>query len=167
MLAVALSAAMIMSFTVAAGAADPQTSGDVIVDIENADDLDSVYQVDITWDDLDFTYSFDGSRNVWNPDTHKYDTTDSTVGWDKTSANIKIDNHSNASVKFDLATDKATNNNVSVSITNNSFTLATAVGTTVDNPPTKTAVVNVSGVPSVEEQFKHSVVTVTITHPEG
>ena len=57
----------------------------------------TVYSVDLTWEDMTFTYNESGTR-TWDPDTHTYTDTTS-AGWDKTTAAVTATNHSNAEVK--------------------------------------------------------------------
>ncbi len=56
-----------------------------------------VYSVDITWDDLSFTYT-DGAEGAWDPNTLTYGAK-GEGSWDKTTANIKVTNKSNAAVQ--------------------------------------------------------------------
>ena len=45
-----------------------------------------MYSVDLTWEDMTFTYNESGSR-TWDPDTHTYTDTTS-AGWDKVTAAV-------------------------------------------------------------------------------
>ena len=63
-----------------------------------------VYSVDITWGDMEFTYT-DASDGTWNPATHSYSGS-TPAGWtvDNTDGNkITVTNHSNAAIKADLS----------------------------------------------------------------
>ena len=85
----------------------------------------TVYSVDLTWEDMTFTYNESGTR-TWDPDTHTYTDTTS-AGWDKISAAVTATNHSNAqvTVKFDYTPQGATGVNASMS--KDSFKLAAGV----------------------------------------
>lgn len=93
----------------------------------------TVYSVDLTWEDMTFTYNESGTR-TWNPDTHTYTNTTS-AGWDKISAAVTATNHSNAqvTVKFDYTPQGATGVNASMS--KDSFKLAAGV----ENKPNEAA----------------------------
>lgn len=60
----------------------------------------TVYSVDITWGNMDFTYQTTGKH--WDPATHEYVTT--SEGWRCTEGanQVTITNHSNAEVKCTL-----------------------------------------------------------------
>ena len=93
----------------------------------------TVYSVDLTWEDMTFTYNESGTR-TWDPDTHTYTDTTS-AGWDKISATVTATNHSNAqvTVKFDYTPQGATGVNASMS--KDSFKLAAGV----ENKPNEAA----------------------------
>lgn len=59
-------------------------------------DRNPVYNVEVTWTSLEFTYSY-GDDLLWNPATHEYD--NQQVGWGTRSATVTVVNHSNAQVK--------------------------------------------------------------------
>jgi hypothetical protein len=59
------------------------------------------YKVTVDWESLDFTYTFGN----YDPDTHTYS---SESKWDKTSANIVVENHSNADITVDANFEKDT-----------------------------------------------------------
>lgn len=85
----------------------------------------TVYSVDLTWEDMTFTYNESGTR-TWDPDTHTYTDTTS-AGWDKITAAVTATNHSNVqvTVKFDYTPQGATGVNASMS--KDSFKLAAGV----------------------------------------
>lgn len=104
-LALILALAMVMAMATTAMAATTDTinggtnfdsgtaNGVVQVMVEDTS-ATTVYKVDVTWSDLQFTYVF-GS---WNPSTHTYN----EGSWkdDMDSATITIENHSNNSIDF-------------------------------------------------------------------
>ncbi len=93
----------------------------------------TVYSVDLTWEDMTFTYNESGTR-TWDPDTHTYTDTTS-AGWDKVTAAVTATNHSNAqvTVKFDYTPQGATG--VTASMSKPSFILAAGV----ENRPNEAA----------------------------
>ena len=162
-LSIVLAIAVLATFSVSAFAATVTTvpgtdAKDVVVKIDStsADNLEKVYSVDVAWDSLDFTYTFDdNAKNTWNPSTHTYsEENDADANWDKTTANIKVTNHSNEAVGVAAAINTATNNGVTATLSNAAFDLATG---------TDTIGVKITGVPTVEEDFKLGTITVTIS----
>ena len=103
----------------------------------------TVYSVDITWEDMSFTYTAAG-QGTWDPENHSY-TGGSEASW-SSSKNITVTNHSNAAVK---ATAKfvADSGYESTTMTfgNNEATVATAVGTEVASAPSATITVTPGG----------------------
>ena len=93
---------LVLSFGMTAFAADADISESINVTAKYDKDTteDIVYSVDIVWEDMTFTYS-EAGKKVWNPDDHSYTTT-TEGGWDKTTADITVTNHSNAPVEVAL-----------------------------------------------------------------
>lgn len=56
----------------------------------------TVYSVDISWSDLEFTYN-GAYEGEWNPGTHSYDNA-SGAGWAEGTGTITVTNHSNTSI---------------------------------------------------------------------
>lgn len=171
-LSIVLAIAVLATFSVSAFAATVTTvpgtdANDVVVKIDStsADNLEKVYSVDVAWDSLDFTYTFDSTdKNTWDPSTHTYtEANDGTTNWDKTTANIKVTNHSNEAVGVAAAINTATKNGVTAALSNATFDLATGVGLTYDTAATNTIGVEITGVPTVEEDFTIGTITVTIS----
>lgn len=139
---------------------------DVNIKITTTGSKTDVYSVNVEWDALEFTYSFHGSE-TWDPETHTY-TASETGNWDKTSANIKVTNHSNKKVKIDSSFvgvngTSATVNGVTAQLMDGSFELAAGVEgepLTADN---KTIKVNISGTPTKTTEFKLDTVRVTVS----
>ena len=141
LIATALALTMTLSLSttaLAAGNVDgagvgPQDPIDVIVKYNDDATEPTVYSVDLTWEDMTFTYNESGTR-TWDPDTHTYTDTTS-AGWDKISATVTATNHSNAqvTVKFDYTPQGATGVNASMS--KDSFKLAAGV----ENKPNEAA----------------------------
>ena len=103
-----------------------------------------VYSVDITWEDMSFTYTAAG-QGTWDPENHSY-TGGSEASW-SSSKNITVTNHSNAAVTATAAF-QADTGYTDVTMTfgeNNGNTIATAVGTQVGEAPSATITVTPGG----------------------
>ena len=141
LIATALALTMTLSLSttaLAAGNVDGAGVGsqdpiDVTAKYNDGDTEPTVYSVDLTWEDMTFTYNESGTR-TWDPDTHTYTDTTS-AGWDKVTAAVTATNHSNAqvTVKFDYTPQGATGVNASMS--KDSFKLAAGV----ENKPNEAA----------------------------
>lgn len=176
-LSIVLAIAIIAAFSITAFAAPAKTDKgltagetstntvDVKIDATSAENLDKVYSVDVAWDSLDFTYTFDQTaENTWNPENHTYtEDGNANANWDKTTANIIVTNHSNEDVAVAAAIDNATKNGVTTTLSNASFDLDTGVGLTYDTADSETIGVAIAGVPSVEDEFTIGTITVTIS----
>lgn len=102
-----------------------------------------VYSVDITWEDMSFTYTAAGD-GTWNPNTHQYDG-GSGASWSG-SKNITVTNHSNAAVKATASYQAETGyESTTMTFGNNGATVATAVGTEVASAPSATITVTPGG----------------------
>lgn len=122
-----------------------------------------VYSVDLTWDDMTFTYNEFGTR-TWDPDTHTYTDTTS-AGWDKTYAVVTATNHSNAqvTVKFDYTPQGATG--VRAFMTEDSFQLAAGVENKPNEAATDSSILMIIGTPNnsvTAEGVTIGTITVTI-----
>ena len=93
----------------------------------------TVYSVDLTWEDMTFTYNESGTR-IWDPDTHTYKDTTSD-GWDKDTAVVTATNHSNANVTVSFTYTPQGDTGVTASMTKPSFILAAGV----ENRPNEAA----------------------------
>ena len=103
----------------------------------------TVYSVDLTWEDMTFTYNESGTR-IWDPDTHTYKDTTS-VGWDKFTAEVTATNHSNTVVTVSFTYTPQGNTGVTASMTKQSFTLAAGVENYPDHAPTNSAALTING----------------------
>lgn len=99
---ISLLLALVMLFSMTAfatesGAGDHST--DVIGTYVEGDDISPIiYSVDITWDELSFTY-YEESAATWDPVTHEYKTDARAAGWDENDiAEVEIVNHSNTCI---------------------------------------------------------------------
>lgn len=103
----------------------------------------TVYSVDLTWEDMTFTYNKSGTR-IWDPDTHTYTATTS-AGWDKFTAEVTATNHSNTVVTVSFTYTPQGNTGVTASMTKQSFTLAAGVENYPDHAPTNSAALTING----------------------
>lgn len=153
LLAIALSATMMMAMAIgasAAGSSDQMTGGskDITVNAAYQNDVaspaDSVC-VDISWGSMEFTYTVSGKME-WNADKHDYkDMTNAT--WSASGNTITVTNHSNVSVttSFSYAA-KAGFESVNGSFDQASIDLPSAVGKSLtDSTLTGTSILTLSG----------------------
>lgn len=65
----------------------------------------TVYQVDLTWNSMGFTYT-DASEGTWDPDAHQYiDSTEAAWSWEDDANQITVTNHSNTAVDAEFTYD--------------------------------------------------------------
>lgn len=140
---------------------------DVMGQYHTDDDADTVYNVDVAWDSMAFTYTV-ASEGTWNPSTHSYDSA-SEGSWSETDNTVKVTNHSNAAVNVTVRyAAESSYSGITGSFSNGSFQLATAEGTEVGSAPNKTAALTLSGAldKSVTDSTKLGTATVTISAVE-
>lgn len=160
---IVLALALLLSLSVAAFASELGGSKDVTAKYEKTETEDPIYNVDIAWGDLTFTYS-ETTEKIWNPDTHTYDT-DTTGSWDKTETTIKVTNHSNVEVVVAMSVTPVVNTGVNVTLTGGNATLAAGVEGDVDGAASVTGKLTISGKPNntvTEAGVKVGEITVTI-----
>lgn len=141
--------ALVMSLAVPAFAYGPgdEKELDVTAKYNSSTTTGTVYSVDIDWDSLTFTYN-EKSTKTWKPSDHSY-TTDTQGGWDKTSANITVTNHSNAAVTVDMAyTTSTTGTGVTATLTGGSKTLAAGAENQYATADSVTGKLTISGKPN-------------------
>ena len=75
---------------------DPQESASIEVkgSYQSGTSSDIVYNVDIAWSNMHFSYN--GGDKVWNPETHDYTATNGEGSWLDSGAKITVTNNSNA-----------------------------------------------------------------------
>ena len=122
-----------------------------------------VYSVDLTWEDMTFTYNESGTR-TWNPDTHTYtDTT--TSGWDKVAATVTATNHSNTEVTVSFTYTPQGATGVNASMSKDSFQLAAGVENKPNEAATDSSNLMITGTPNnsvTAEGVTIGTITVTI-----
>lgn len=171
LIATALALTMTLSLSttaLAAGNVDgagtgPQDPIDVTAKYNDGAKEPTVYSVDLTWEDMTFTYNESGTR-TWDPDTHTYTDTTS-AGWDKISAAVTATNHSNVqvTVKFDYTPQGATG--VTASMSKDSFKLAAGVENKPNEAATDSSILMITGTPNnsvTAEGVTIGTITVTI-----
>lgn len=155
--------AMVMSLSVTAFASELGGSKDVTAKYERSESEQPIYNVDLNWGDLTFTYT-ETVEKEWNPETHTYDTT-TTGSWDKTETAITVTNHSNVSVAVSMSVTPAQETGVDVALTGGNATLAAGEVGNVNGAASVTGTVKVSGKPNstvTEDGIKVASITVTI-----
>lgn len=123
----------------------------------------TVYSVDLTWEDMTFTYNESGTR-TWDPDTHTYTDTTS-AGWDKVTAAVTATNHSNAEVKVSFTYTPQGDTGVTASMSKDSFKLAAGVENKPNEAATDSSILTITGTPNnsvTAEGVTIGTITVTI-----
>lgn len=152
-LSVVLALGMLAAIAVTASAAN--TEENPMTDITNYStkavtvtlddsDADTVYRVDVTWADTDFTYELAGGA-TWDPATHTYSTV--TGAWETTTSDIKVTNHSNADVNVGFAYQQ-TDTGITGSFSKTSAALDTGVGLTFAGADNDTSTFTIGGTPT-------------------
>ncbi|WP_455192757.1 hypothetical protein [Gemmiger sp.] len=124
----------------------------------------TVYNVDITWGDMAFTYT--AEAGIWDPTNHTY--TDAKGGaWavDKEGGNtITVTNHSNTDVTAAFSYAPASGfEGISGTFDNASLALKSAVGTEVANAPSGTAALTLDGALGSDTTANTTIGTITVT----
>lgn len=124
----------------------------------------TVYSVDITWGDMEFTYT--AAAGVWDPTTHTITGADGGT-WkvnNEGGNKIKVTNHSNTAVTATFSYAAASGyEGISGSFDKTSLDLATAVGTEVSNAPSDSAALSLSGPLASSTPASTTIGTITVT----
>ncbi len=97
-MALLLAMVMLLSTSVFAAGLGDHTGEVTATYVEGNDESPIVYSVDITWDELDFTY-YEASAPVWDPVNHQYVSSGQAEGWAENDvAEIELINHSNTDI---------------------------------------------------------------------
>ena len=102
----------------------------------------TVYSVDLTWEDMTFTYNESGTR-TWDPDTHTYTDTTS-AGWDKVTAAVTATNHSNTKVTVSFTYTPQGDTGVTASMSKLSFILAAGVENMPNDAATNSSLLTIN-----------------------
>ena len=122
----------------------------------------TVYSVDLTWEDMTFTYNESGTR-TWDPDTHTY-TDPTSAGWDKVTAKITATNHSNAQVMVSFTYTPQGDTGVTASMSLRNFILAAGKEDRPNDADTHSAVLTIDGTSKPNDSVTAEGVTIgTIT----
>ena len=153
LIATALALTMTLSLSTTALAAEVNGAGvgsqepiDVTAKYNDGATEPTVYSVDLTWEDMTFTYNESGTR-TWDPDTHTYTDTTS-AGWDKTSATVTATNHSNAQVTVSFTYTPQGTTGVTASMSKDSFKLAAGVENKPNEAATDSSNLMITGTPN-------------------
>lgn len=171
LIATALALTMTLSLSttaLAAGNVDGAGVGsqdpiDVTAKYNNSTADPIVYSVDLTWEDMTFTYNESGTR-TWDPDTHTYTDTTS-AGWDKISAAVTATNHSNTEVTVSFTYTPQGTTGVTASMSKDSFKLAAGVENKPNEAATESSILTITGTPNnsvTAEGVTIGTITVTI-----
>lgn len=171
LIATALALTMTLSLSttaLAAGNVDgavvgPQEPIDVTAKYNDGAKEPTVYSVDLTWEDMTFTYNESGTR-TWDPDTHTYTDTTS-AGWDKISAAVTATNHSNTEVTVSFTYTPQGTTGVNASMSKDSFKLAAGVENKPNEAATDSSILTIAGTPNnsvTAEGVTIGTITVTI-----
>ena len=145
-------------------------SHDVYVTYQEGESSATIYSVDIVWESMEFTYTA-ASEGTWNPSTHTFIGVEG-ASWSFANNKITVTNHSNADVNTSFSYTPAANFSavsgafVDVhkdAITNATLTLRSAVGSTLDEAPSGTAYLSLTGELSSSLATQTICGTVTVT----
>lgn len=143
---------------------------DVYVTYQKGESSATIYSVDIVWESMEFTYTA-ASEGTWNPSTHTFIDVEG-ASWSFANNKITVTNHSNADVNTSFSYTPAANFSavsgafVDVhknAIHNATLTLNSAVGSTLDEAPSGTAYLSLTGELSSSLATKTVCGTVTVT----
>ena len=173
LLASAFAFALVMSMSAAAFAVEARFDEDMSIPVsgtyqEGASAAEVVY-VDVTWDDMDFTYTAP-SKGDWNPKTHAYEDGDEG-GWaatDGADPKITVTNHSNTGVKASFAFNSTVSGltGAFTGLSDDTMTLPSAEGTDLEDAPTGETAFCVSGA-GIEQNETLGTITVTVAQEAG
>ena len=146
--AMVLNILIVLSMATTAFAATPGESKsiDVTGKYNSVTTEATVYSVDITWENMTFTYN-ETTEKIWNAEDHTY-TTNTAGAWDKTSASITVTNHSNAAVTTSLVYTAIANTGITGTLSATHKTLAAGVEGKPNEADTMITVLTISGKPA-------------------
>lgn len=135
----ALVIALSLSLCIPAFAAESTVSkngGTQGIDVEakyiDSVDTPTIYNVDVSWGAMEFTYTVSGTK-TWNAETHTY-TVSTSDEWTASGNEITVTNHSNTAVKAEFTYEaKNGHNTVTGSFSENTLTLPTAEGKLIND----------------------------------
>lgn len=132
-----ISLALSMSMTAfAAESTVSENGGSQSIDV-NAKYVDgvsapTVYNVDVAWGAMEFTYTVSGTK-TWNAENHQY-TVSTSGAWTASGSEITVTNDSNTGIKADFTYEKETGfDTVTGTFSQNTLTFPTAEGKATDD----------------------------------
>lgn len=134
---------------------------------EGVTTTDTVYNVDVEWGNLEYTYH-PNAEKVWSPYDLKYVIYERTPFWtcEDGADQIKVTNHSNAAISAKLEYEQ-TNAEVTGTFDKSKINLKSAEKTAVDEAPTGTATLALGGKMAEDADSTLGSVKVTIGDFEG
>lgn len=120
-----------------------------------------VISVDITWGDMEFTYTEDGT-NDWNPANHTYKD-NGTRKWTATGNTVVVTNHSNVDVTVGFAFTAAEGHDVTGTFDVTSKKLTRGLVDAHDTAPSVTATLTLDGTLANTVKEKAQIGTITVT----
>lgn len=137
-------------------------SKDVIISITG--EVVNVYAVDIEFGDMEFAYS---TGMKWDPTDYTYKPQEGSVAWTSTSNTIKVRNHSDLPIVYNVAAEGlvSTYGPLNINVTNGEDVQvgASGVGTTSETAPNATTTITVTGTPNVSAATKVKLGSVKVT----
>ena len=121
------------------------------------------YSVDITWTDMNFTYTR-SQTHTWNPKNHSYKTTTRNK-WTDQEATITVTNHSNVDVRVKIAFEPVEGTGITGVLKNASQKLKAGETGNYAGADSMTATLTVRGTPTEQigaEETKIGDIVVTI-----
>lgn len=169
--ALLLAVMMIATMSVTAFAAESELTNDKkseSVDVtakyaSGVTDGGTVYNVDISWDSMEFTYTESGV-NTWNPEKHEYEVVGTGGAWNHTTSTVTVTNHSNAAVTAKFSFSPVAGGTVTGSFNNATVALPSAVDKATDAAElTGTSDFTIDGTVASTQTTAAKVGTITIT----
>ena len=172
--AVAMTGMMVLGMGTSVCAATPITPSkgtgtkDVQATYTTDEKAETVYNVEIAWGDMQYTYKI-ASEGNWNPVTHQYDSASSGEWSCAEGANqVTVTNHSNAEVKATFTYEaKSDYESINGTFNHSEKTLETAEGTEPSSAPEGTSMLSLSGALDKNVTNPTTIGTATVTLSEA
>ena len=113
---------------------------------DGSGDTGDLISADVQWEDLSFVYK--EATKEWNPRKHEYSVDESTAGWKDSNGKITVTNYSDVAIDVDIGFTQSDPPNGTVVLNVDKPKLELDKMADVNQPPTATAIVTASGVPS-------------------
>lgn len=122
---------------------------------------ETIYNVDIKWDEMSFTYTESGSK-TWNASTHTYSDSKVSGSWNKTEAKITVTNHSDVAVNVAITYAPTGDSGITGTITNGTATLKAGTVGKPESADKLTATFKISGTPNDTVTTATKIGTITV-----